>query len=191
MSSVRASPGPEPLIPHPHVHVTPREGESAPFHFTSQWAFGRPAAEVWDVFADLARWPEWWPGVREVSVRDPGDDGGEGTRAVLCVARPVLSDLRLDLRVRQTDPPHEAFVEVDGDLRGHGHWHAVDDASADGSSTAGRGAAAHCRIEFVWCVVTRSLPTRLLRGAAGAAHRRVMDAGCEGLRERLGTSAAG
>lgn len=187
MSSVRASPGPEPLIPARHTHVTPRAGESAPFHFTSHWDLDHPSVEVWEAFADIARWPDWWPGVRAVSVLDAGDTGGERTRAVMRVRRPVLRDLRLDLVVSRTDPPHRAVVEVAGDLRGHGHWHAVDEPADDGR----RGAATRCRIEFVWCVVTRSPTARLLRAAAGAAHRRVMDAGCEGLRERLGASAAG
>lgn len=218
---MHASPGPEPHVgSEPHTHVRARSGESAPFHFTSQWQIEHPAVQVWEVFEDVARWPEWWPGVREVTVLDSGEAGtsggagtsgvatasgsdagsrsgaanGEGTRAVLRVRRPVLPDLRVHLAVTQTDSPHRALVEVSGDLRGHGHWRAVDwcavDHDGDGGSAGGSAASlsegnVNCRVEFVWCVVTRSSLTKILRGVAGWAHRRVMDAGEEGLREQL------
>ena len=212
MSSTPVSPEPEPPVgselpldgdlhvgSEPHAHVSPRPGESAPFHFTSHWQIERPAVQVWEVFQDIAQWPDWWPGVREVTVLDSGGSGvsdktgagtgvsdfagvgasdgadaanGEGTRAVLRVRRPVLPDLRVDLAVTRTDPPHRALVEISGHLRGHGHWRAVDETSV-------------CRVEFVWCVVTQSPLTRILRGAAGWAHRRVMNAGEAGLQEQL------
>lgn len=203
--------------------MSPRTGESAPFHFTTQWHLERPPAQVWDVFQDIARWPIWWPGVREVTVlssgaedarsdaaktdapreKSLGDDSatsgaanGEGTRAVLRVRRPVLPDLRVHLAVTRTDSPHRATVVVSGDLRGHGHWHAVDvvdQRSVDTERTTDAGPHAPtprgCRVEFVWCVVTRSRLTMLLRGAAGWAHSRVMDVGEKGLREQLETAA--
>lgn len=182
-----------------HTHVVPRPGESAPFHFTTRWRFTQPSAQVWEVFRDIGHWHEWWPGVHESTALNdaahvqeepvpqdarknvtagPDDErsSGEGAEAALIVHRPLVRDLHLALLVSGTEPPVSARVDVTGDLRGHGHWHATDD---DGG----------CRVEIVWCVVTRSRTAKIARGASAWAHRRVMDGGLNGLRERLAGSA--
>ncbi|WP_081684160.1 alpha/beta fold hydrolase [Granulicoccus phenolivorans] len=166
--------GPAPSAPDtaPHTHVTPGPGESAPFHLTTRWWLAQPAARVWEVFTDVEQWPQWWPGVEEAVILTRGDELGVGTAIALRVHRPVLPDLRLQLTLTRAQPPHRAHAEVTGDLRGHGDWSAVDEAAG-------------CRIELVWCVVTRSRLTRLLRRPSGWAHRRVMDRGLAGLRARL------
>ena len=38
--------------------------------FDVSWAAAAPQAEVWDVFVDTVRWPEWGPSVREVVCSD-------------------------------------------------------------------------------------------------------------------------
>lgn len=190
-----------------HTHVVPRPGESSPFHFTTRWQFSYTSDQVWAVFQDIGRWDEWWPGVRESTALNeaagaeaggeteglteglreglrkktssgaPGEvRSGEGALAKLIVHRPLVRDLHLALAVSQTVPPKSAHVDVTGDLRGHGHWRAADSGSG-------------CRVEIVWCVVTRSRLAKVARGASAWAHGRVMDGGLRGLRDRLTASA--
>lgn len=160
-----------------HTHVVPRPGESAPFHFTTHWRFSHPSARVWEVFRSIGHWHEWWPGVREsTTLNEAAQAGSQGARAALRIHRPLVRDLRLELAVSRTTPPVAARVDVAGDLRGHGHWHAVDDDAG-------------CRVEIVWCVVTRSRIAKAARGASAWTHRRVMDGGLNGLRARLDASA--
>lgn len=201
-----------------HTHVVPRPGESAPFHFTTHWQFSQTSDQVWAVFQNIGHWDDWWPGVRESTalneaagadagrvaeagaeaggptegmigrtaegLREKSSPGapdelrrGEGALATLIVHRPLVRDLHLALTVSRTVPPLSAHVVVAGDLRGHGHWRAAD---------AGSG----CRVEIVWCVVTRSRLAKVTRGASAWAHRRVMNGGLRGLRERLAASAS-
>ncbi|GAA4516428.1 SRPBCC family protein [Brevibacterium yomogidense] len=160
-----------------HTHVVPRPGESAPFHFATHWHFSQPSARVWEVFQNIGRWHEWWPGVRDsTTLNGAARAGSQGARAALRVHRPLVRDLRLILTVTRATPPVAARVDVAGDLRGHGHWHAVEDGTG-------------CRVEIVWCVVTRSRIAKAARGASAWTHRRVMDGGLHGLRRRLEESA--
>ena len=182
--------GTEPLASGSHTHAVASPGESAPFHFTTHWRFPQPSERVWALFQDIGRWHEWWPGVSrsttlnaeavEASQSASRDRlcGGEGARAALIVRRPFARGLRIVLTVSGTQPPASARVEVTGDLRGHGHWRAVDDGGG-------------CRVEIVWCVVTRMRFAALARWPSAWAHRRVMRGGWRGLRRRRASSATG
>jgi uncharacterized protein YndB with AHSA1/START domain len=64
-----------------------------------------PVEEVWDVLADVARWPEWWPGLvgAEPSVRNALAPGAhwqlEGTDRPSLLRRPQLGGSLLVLEV--------------------------------------------------------------------------------------------
>ena len=101
--------------------VTPK---SAVGHFdlVSHWRFQAPVERVWQAIANPHGWPSWWPYVRKVETRRPGD------------ARGVGAVLRIDWKTRL---PHGIAVEVEtfeivrpdrirararGELRGEGIW---------------------------------------------------------------------
>ena len=50
----------------------------AAYSFLTTWCVAAPLERVWDVLSDPEGYPEWWKGVREVTVLEPGEGGGRG-----------------------------------------------------------------------------------------------------------------
>ncbi|WP_348983856.1 SRPBCC family protein [Brevibacterium sp. R8603A2] len=156
----------------PHRHTVPARGESAAFHFESQWTMPVPPGRVWEELIAVEHWPAWWPGIRSAHlVADPGE-GLPGRTVALTVGSPLGHRLHLALELASADPPGGALIRAAGDLRGTGRLTATE---------AGAGTA----LTITWCVVSRPRLVRALRALAPWAHGRVMAAGERGLRERL------
>lgn len=146
-----------------HRHTVAGEGEYAPFHLESVWWVPAGIDRVWEVLADLATWPTWWPGMRRATLGEDVRHGG------LVVQSPLGYQLRLELLLEEEHPPHSARFTTSGDLRGEGSFRAVP---------TGRGT----RMVITWCVVTRNPWLGRLRPLAVGAHAVVMAAGQWGLR---------
>lgn len=160
----------------PHTHTQPAPGQSRPFHFQTRWQLPASAARVWEVLADVGAWPQWWPGVTNVTVLDSGNvPHGAGTRAQVQVVSPVGYRLRFTIHICDVEHPWVAHIDVTGDLQGHGLWRVI---YGDESTT-------HTVVELTWCVVTARKAVRALRPVAGVAHAHVMSGGQRGLITRL------
>ena len=138
--------------------------------FRSEWRLAAPPERVYEVLADVERYPDWWPQVRRARRID--DVSGELTcRSLLpydltFVMRRVVEDpVRLVLR-----------AELVGDLTGTSQWSLQphgDGALAvfDEDVSVGSGAL--------------RAASRLLRPALRANHDLMMRAGERGLRRHL------
>lgn len=160
-----------------HTHAASAPGQSRPFHFQTRWELPARAAQVWKILADVGAWPQWWPGVSSVTVLDPGrPPHGDGTRADIQVSSPVGYRLQFTIHIRDVEHPTTAYIDVTGDLQGHGEWRVESGTdSRDGTV-----------VDVIWCVVTARKAIRALRPVAGMAHAHVMSAGQRGLTTRLG-----
>ncbi|SDS85174.1 Polyketide cyclase / dehydrase and lipid transport [Brevibacterium siliguriense] len=163
-----------------HDHVTPRTGESAPFHFDDRWIVEAGIESVWAVLERVDQWPQWWPGLTAAERVGPGhvdDDAADisvaaGSRARLVVRAPIGWSLRFSIEVDEVDAPHLIRFRSNGDLRGEGRWSLT--ASEAGTT-----------IDALWCVTTSRAVVRVMRPLSGLMHGAVMAAGERGLRSRL------
>ncbi|CAM3357767.1 SRPBCC family protein [Occultella aeris] len=146
------------------------------FTFTSTWRAEATPAQVWRVLSDVARWPQWWPGVVAATVVRPGDGDHLGQRTVLTVRAPTGYLLRFGVELTDVSPGSFAHARVVGDLAGAGAW----SLSADGEAVV---------MVIVWQVRARRRWMRLVSPLAGRsfarAHAAVMAAGQRGLRAAL------
>jgi len=86
------------------------------YRFRSAWTVDMDADQLFDVLADIASYPHWWPQLRSVERVD--DD----TAAVVC--RSALP-YTLRLRARRAREDRDALVlevRLDGDLHGWSRW---------------------------------------------------------------------
>lgn len=163
-----------------HEHVTPRAGESAPFHFEDRWIVDAGIESVWAVLEQVDEWPQWWPGLTAAErVRtghgdvDAADQSvTTGSRAQLLVRAPIGWSLHFSIEVDEIDAPHLIRFRSNGDLHGEGLW----------TLTASEGVTA---IDALWCVTTSRTTIRAMRPLSGLMHGAVMSAGERGLRRRL------
>jgi uncharacterized protein YndB with AHSA1/START domain len=103
---------------HPQGAMTGRD-----VHLLSRWELAAGPREVYDLVADAASLPRWWPSVfLDATILEPGDTGGVG-RVVEVVAAGFLPvTLRWRFRVTAAQPPERLFMETTGDLEGLGLW---------------------------------------------------------------------
>lgn len=97
----------------------------AGYSFLSTWCVGAPLERVWDVLSAPAAYPEWWPGVREVALLEPGEDGERGGVGALyrMLWRSKLPySLEFDSRVTRMEAPHLMEGQASGELVGMGVW---------------------------------------------------------------------
>ena len=92
-------------------------------HFLTRWELEASTHEVFDLVADAASLPRWWPAVfLDARVLDPGDAHGVGR--VVEVRTKAFLPLTLTWRFRVTGAmrPTQIAVETSGDLAGIGAW---------------------------------------------------------------------
>ena len=141
----------------------------AEYNITTRWELEATPREVFDLIADGAAYPQWWPSVfLEARVLEPGDEGGVGRLVGVRSATFLLFSLRWQYRVTSVRPGEILAVETSGGLEGLGLW------SFEPSD-------ARTIVRFKWRGrVTRSpfpqLPT-FLRPVFGACHRWAMERG--------------
>ena len=151
----------------------------AAYSFLTTWCVAAPLERVWDVLADPEGYPEWWKGVREVTVLEQGENGGRGVGTLyrLKWRSKLPYSLEFDMRVTRSEPPYLLEGHASGELEGVGIWRLYE-------------GAAGTALVYSWDVsTTRAWMNRLSRlGRPVFAwnHDYVMRQGAIGLAQRLG-----
>lgn len=91
------------------------------FRFHSDWVVDADPRTTYDVLADLAAYPLWWPQVRSVTESAPG--------VAETVCRSALPyELALTMRATTQDPDRGVLeADLSGDLVGWSRWQLVGD----------------------------------------------------------------
>ena len=93
------------------------------YNLTTRWELEAAPREVYDLIADGAAYPQWWPSVfLEARVLEPGDEQGIGRLVEVRTAAFLLFTLRWRYRVTSVHPSERMAVETTGDLEGLGLW---------------------------------------------------------------------
>lgn len=145
----------------------------ATYRFLTTWRLDAPPAAVWAQIDDVARWPQWWPGVGSARVLQ---DGPAGRRVALTFRAALGYSLAFVADVVRSEPPHFGEARVSGQLEGLGRWELRD---ADGGTS----------LTWTWEVAPRVRWLRLLsplaRPVFAWAHADLMRRGQAGLTARL------
>lgn len=147
------------------------------FRLVSTWDLPVAPDRAWQVIADVADWPTWWPGMSSTAVVRPGGRDAVGQRTAIVVRSPLAFRLRFGVEIIEASAPIFARARVVGDLVGSGTWEI--------------GPTAHgSRATITWHVSPDREPLRsLARPLAGPlswSHAHVMTGGHAGLMGRLG-----
>lgn len=86
------------------------------------WRFRAPVDVVFDRLADIARYPQWWQGVRSTTRLKMGDDGGVGETWRQVWRSRLPYDLVFDTEVIRVARPNVIEVRATGELAGSGVW---------------------------------------------------------------------
>ncbi len=152
----------------------------AAYSFLTTWCVAAPLERVWDVLSDPEGYPEWWKGVRKVTVLEPGEAGGRGVGTLyrLQWRSRLPYSLEFDSRVTRSQPPHLFEGHASGELEGVGAWRLYE------------GAAGTAAI-YSWDVCTTRAWMNaigpLARPAFAWNHDYVMGQGAVGLATKLGS----
>ena len=100
------------------------------YHFISDWQVEGTIDEVYDIITNTSSLPRWWPSVYlDVTMLQPGRE--DGTQKVVRLLTRGWLPYSLDwtLLVTESRRPHGFTLEADGDFKGRGIWHFVQDGS--------------------------------------------------------------
>jgi uncharacterized protein YndB with AHSA1/START domain len=152
------------------------------YRMTTIWRLEAPRADVWAALRDPPRYPDWWPGITEVVVLEPGAEDGTGQRVRVTTRSTLPYDLRFEIRARVIREPDLIVVDALGELAGTGRW----ELRQDGDLTTAA---------YTWEVSTSKTWMNLLEPFARPAfiwnHHVVMGWGGEGLARHLDAPLAG
>lgn len=92
------------------------------YRLNTRWQLDAPLAAVWDAILHPEHWPQWWKGVEEVRLLEPGDLNGLGAvqRYIWKGALPYR--LTFDMRVTGVVPLISLEGTASGELEGIGRW---------------------------------------------------------------------
>lgn len=161
----------------------PTSGDAGPpgsFHFLSRWQVRADRRRVWDALVDFRRWPEWWPGLRDVEQLRPGGPDGIGQKATSHWQAPLGYHLEITIEAIERVEPDRLKGIASGDLEGFGSWDLAAAEEPAGWTT----------VCFRWQVS----PTRrwmlalvpIARPLFVKGHDHVMEGGAHGLAAHLG-----
>lgn len=146
------------------------------YFFVTEWRLKAPIEMVWEAIQRSARWPEWWPYVKEVVELAPGDERGLHAVQRLSWRTRLPYTLAFESTTIQVKRPTLLEASVKGELEGTGRW----TLSYDNGITT---------VHYEWCVDTRkawmNLFAPLARPVFKWNHDAVMRAGAQGLARRL------
>jgi hypothetical protein len=151
----------------------------ADYSFLTTWCVAAPIERVWEVLSTAEQYPEWWKGVRSVTVLEPGADDrhGLGTLYRLQWRSKLPYSLEFDSRVTRVEEPHLLEGQASGELEGKGVWRLF-------SSAAGTAVLYNWDVSTTRAWMNRLAP--LARPVFAWNHDYVMRQGAFGLAERLG-----
>lgn len=149
----------------------------ADYAFQTTWVLDAPIERVWAALRDSEHWPEWFSGVREVRLVEPGDADGTGAVIEAAVRGPVPYELAFRARLTRVEAPRLLELTALGDLEGWGRWTLAEEA---GRTTT----------RFEWRVATTKPWMNALAPVARPVfalnHDLVMGSTGRGLARRLG-----
>lgn len=147
------------------------------YRLLTTWRVEAPPEKVWAVLRHAEQYPDWWPGVEEVAVQEPGAADGTGKRVRITLRSRLPYRLTFDTVARELREPNVVVVDALGDLDGTGRW----ELHADGDVATAT---------YRWDVTTTKTWMRLLEPFVRPLfvwnHHVVMGWGGEGLAQHLG-----
>lgn len=148
----------------------------AGYHFTTHWRFDAPLERVWQEIKAMGRWPEWWRYVAKVELIKPGDANEIGAVRRITWKTALPYTLTFDSELVCEEKYRRMEGRAFGELEGAGIW----TFSTENGATL---------VRYDWMVKTTKPWMNLLAPVARPLfewnHDRVMQAGFEGLSERL------
>jgi uncharacterized protein YndB with AHSA1/START domain len=148
------------------------------YRFLTCWQFDAPIQQVWEAITDVARYPEWWPGIRRADIVRGRREGHEGQIVSFAVRGALPYTLHFLSEAVESAPPNRMVVRATGDLVGRGEWNLTPTATGT-------------EVTYLWEVRLDkpgfALLTRLpgVRRALERNHDRVMAQGGANLARRL------
>ena len=94
------------------------------YEFVTRWEIPAPLERVWDELMKPEDWPNWWRGVLDVKLLQPGSDS-LGTGAVRQYIWQSRLPYRLSFTMTTTTIEHHSRIQgmATGELEGTGSWH--------------------------------------------------------------------
>ena len=149
----------------------------ADYRFLTTWVVDAPREPVWDVIYATERWPEWWPGVEEVTELFHVEGGGVGSVYEHVWRSRIPYTVRFTATVTRAERPYLIEARATGGLEGTGTFRLFD----------GPGGTA---VTYEWAVRTTKRWMNLIAPFARPVfawnHHAVMKQGGEGLARGLG-----
>lgn len=81
------------------------------YSFVTIWQINAPLLRVWDILADVERWPDWWTSIERVQVIEPGNANGIGERIRVTLRMPLHLHWTFDECIIQLQAPN--LLELD------------------------------------------------------------------------------
>jgi hypothetical protein len=94
----------------------------ADYRFVTTWCLDAPIERVFDALEDSARWPQWWKGVKQAELLEPGDEDGVGRLWRFVWRSRLPYDLGFESRVTRLERPWLLEGDAVGELTGVGRW---------------------------------------------------------------------
>jgi uncharacterized protein YndB with AHSA1/START domain len=92
------------------------------YRFLTTWVVAAPIDRVWDLLADNERWPEWWRGVEDVRILEPGDENRVGELSSYTWKSRLPYRLEFEIRTTRVERPFLCEGQAQGQLAGDGRW---------------------------------------------------------------------
>jgi uncharacterized membrane protein len=151
------------------------------YSFITRWKVAAPIEQVWEAIYQSEQWPEWWKGVKEVSVLQPGNADGIGAVRRYKIQSPFKYLLTFELTLTEYEVQRTLKGDAKGDLVGVGAWHMEE---KNGQT----------EVECHWDVATTKAWMNtfafILRPAFHYNHTMVMKWGAISLSKKLGVPVA-
>jgi Polyketide cyclase / dehydrase and lipid transport len=148
----------------------------AEYRFLTTWVLDASAVDVWKAIYEIERWPEWWPGVEEVTKLRGGRDDGVGAVFRHRWRSRIPYVVEFDVETTCVERLRLIAAAARGKLAGTGTWRFWD-----GSATA---------VTYEWNVATTAPWMNAVAPVARPVfewnHHAIMRWGGEGLARRLG-----
>jgi uncharacterized protein YndB with AHSA1/START domain len=149
------------------------------FHFLTRWDIPAPIDRVWAEILDVESWPQWWPGVLEVTSVARGDDNGVGSIVDTVWKSALPFKLKWRGEIVEVVPHERIGLTAEGELVGSGLW--TFQQTPDGT-----------HVEYRWDVSSGKWLFRTLTPVARKSftknHDTIMEWGHQGLLGRLGVT---
>lgn len=88
--------------------------------FETEWLLTAPIEEVFELASYPESYSSWWPGVKESTLLDPGDERGLGRTGAYIIQSPLGYKMRFETKAIEVSCPNRVVTGVRRDLIGTG-----------------------------------------------------------------------